>query len=83
MDDLLSPYGMDTRSGNVHTLKGRPANIISEYTRKNETDLVVMGSLGRAGIAGLFIGNTAEDVLHETQTAVLTVKPSGFITPVK
>ena len=83
MDDLLSRYGMDTQSDNVHTLKGRPANIISEYTRKNETDLVVMGSLGRAGIAGLFIGNTAEDVLRETQTAVLTVKPSGFITPVK
>jgi nucleotide-binding universal stress UspA family protein len=41
-----------------------------------------MGTLGRVGIPGLIIGNTAEDVLRETQTAVLAVKPSGFISPV-
>ena len=34
-----------------------------------------MGTLGRAAYAGLLIGNTAEDVLRETQTAVLAVKP--------
>jgi hypothetical protein len=41
-----------------------------------------MGTLGRAGISGLFIGNTAENVLRETHTAVLTAKPDGFTTPV-
>jgi universal stress protein E len=83
LDDLLSPYGLSTGSSNVHLLKGRPAQIISGYARDQESDLIVMGTLGRAGIAGLFIGNTAEDVLRETQTAVLAVKPDGFITPIK
>ena len=83
LDDLLSPYNLSTGSDNVHLLKGRPAQIISNFSSKQELDLIVMGTLGRVGIAGLFIGNTAEDVLREAQTAVLTVKPDGFVTPVQ
>ena len=82
LDVLLSAYGLGTGSGNVQLLNGRPAKIISAFAREREHDLIVMGTLGRAGIAGLFIGNTAEDVLREAQTAVLTVKPDGFVTPV-
>jgi len=83
LDDMLSPYGLSCRANNVHLLKGRPAQIISGYARDQESDLIVMGTLGRTGIAGLFIGNTAEDVLRETQTAVLAVKPDGFVSPIE
>jgi nucleotide-binding universal stress UspA family protein len=83
LDALLSPYGLSTGSSNVHLLKGRPAQIISGYARERENDLIVMGTLGRMGIAGLFIGNTAEDVLRETPTAVLAVKPDGFVSPIE
>jgi nucleotide-binding universal stress UspA family protein len=82
LDALLLPYGLSSGSDNVHLIKGRPAQIISGYAKQQENDLIVMGTLGRVGIAGLFIGNTAEDVLRETQTAVLAVKPGGFITPI-
>jgi len=83
LDELLSPYGLSSGAENVHLLKGRSAKIISEYAREQESDLIVMGTLGRTGIAGLFIGNTAEDVLRETQTAVLAAKPDGFVSPVE
>jgi nucleotide-binding universal stress UspA family protein len=83
LDALLSPYGMSSGSSNVHLLKGRPAQIISGYARGQDSDLIVMGTLGRTGIAGLFIGNTAEDVLREAQTAVLAVKPDGFVSPIE
>jgi nucleotide-binding universal stress UspA family protein len=82
LDKLLGPYGMSTESGNVHLLKGRPAKVVSSCARETGADLIVMGTLGRIGIPGLFIGNTAEDVLRETQTPVLAVKPSGFVSPV-
>ena len=82
LDALLSAYGLSTASDNVQLFKGRPAQIISAYASEQEHDLIVMGTLGRAGIAGLFIGNTAEEVLREAQTAVLTVKPNGFVTPI-
>jgi len=42
----------------------------------------VMGTLHRTGLAGFFIGNTAEKVLSEVNCSVLTVKPAGFVTPV-
>jgi len=83
LDALLMPYGLNSEADNVHLLKGRPARMLSAFTREQGIDLVVMGTLGRIGIPGLFIGNTAEDVLRETQTPVLAVKPRGFVTPVR
>jgi nucleotide-binding universal stress UspA family protein len=41
-----------------------------------------MGTLGRSGIPGLFIGNTAEEVLQNTRSSILAVKPPGFVSPV-
>lgn len=83
LDSLLSRYKLDSEADNVHLLKGRPAEIISACAREREADLIVMGTLGRAGIPGLIIGNTAEDVLRQTQTAVLAVKPGDFVSPVE
>lgn len=83
LDTLLLPYRLSSEAPNVHLLKGRPAQIVSARAREQPTDLIVMGTLGRVGIPGLFIGNTAEDVLRETQTAVLAVKPSAFVSPVR
>ena len=82
LDALLHPYGMNSADDNVHIVKGRPARIISSYAREQQTDLIVMGTLGRTGIPGLIIGNTAEDVLRQSQTAVLAVKPGAFVSPV-
>ena len=45
-------------------------------------DTIVMGSVGRTGLAGFFIGNTAETVLSRVKCSVLTVKPDGFVSPV-
>jgi nucleotide-binding universal stress UspA family protein len=49
---------------------------------KLEIDLIVMGTVGRTGIPGFFIGNTAEEVLQTTTASILAVKPEGFISPV-
>lgn len=83
LDEFLLPYGLNSGKDNVRLLKGRPAQVISSCAAERSADLIVMGTLGRVGVPGLFIGNTAEDVLRETQTAVLAVKPSGFVSPVQ
>jgi universal stress protein E len=82
LDDLLSHYGLDSAAENVHFVKGKPAQVISSCAKTQEVDLIVMGTLGRTGIPGLIIGNTSEDVLRQTTTAVLAVKPEGFVSPV-
>jgi universal stress protein E len=43
----------------------------------------VMGTLGRTGIPGFFIGNTAEEILQTTHASVLAIKPTGFVSPVE
>jgi len=83
LDELLSAYNMSSQADNVHLVKGRATDVISDTVTQQKVDLIVMGTLGRVGIPGLFIGNTAEEVLRKTRAAALTVKPSGFISPVQ
>ena len=79
---LLNHYGMDTADPAVHLVHGEPAPSIRALSLELDADLVVMGTLGRSGVPGLIIGNTAEDVLQSTQASVLAVKPKGFVSPV-
>ena len=60
-----------------------PSRAIRELVERIPADLLVMGSVSRAGIAGLLMGNTAERLLDRVHCSVLTVKPSDFVSPVK
>lgn len=66
-----------------HLIKGDPDTGIPDFVSRNGIDTVVMGTLGRSGIPGLLIGNTAETVLQSIDTSVITVKPSGFESPIR
>jgi nucleotide-binding universal stress UspA family protein len=68
--------------GRVHLLKGRPANLIPKLAEKEKVDLIVMGTVCRTGVPGVFMGNTAESILQQVECSVLTIKPDGFVTPV-
>jgi universal stress protein E len=63
--------------------QGEPEDVIPEFVVAEGIDLVVMGTVARAGIAGMLIGNTAERVLRKLPCSVLTVKPDGFVSPVR
>jgi nucleotide-binding universal stress UspA family protein len=65
----------------VHIEYGRPFQVISEFSKRSE--VAVLGTLSRAGIAGVLIGNTAEAVLRQVDCSVLAVKPDGFVSPVR
>lgn len=69
-------------SPRVHMPRGRPEKEIPALANQLTADLVVMGTVGRTGIPGFFIGNTAEAVLYQLQSAVLAIKPQGFVSPV-
>jgi nucleotide-binding universal stress UspA family protein len=83
LDSLLA--GVDLRGLVVHKHLPRSDNtsrVIVKLAKSKKIDLLVMGSVCRSGLAGFFIGNTAEKVLSEVNCSVLTVKPEGFVTPV-
>lgn len=73
-------YGFLSPSAQV--IQGNAAQLLPEMANQQLFDLVVMGSVGRSGITGLIIGNTAESILSQLNCSVLVVKPPGFVSPV-
>jgi nucleotide-binding universal stress UspA family protein len=66
----------------LHLIRGVPSKAIPELARKEHIELVVMGTVGRTGIPGFIMGNTAETILHQMHCSVLAIKPPGFQSPV-
>ncbi len=83
VNDLLGPIDMTGIDFGVHFPKGHPSVAVPEFTRDNDVDLIVMGTVKQTRIAGWLMGNTAEDVLQSVDCSVLTVKPEGFETPIR
>ena len=63
--------------------QGKPEAVIPEFVVSEGVDVLVMGTVARGGISGMLIGNTAERVLRKLPCSVLTVKPDGFVSPVR
>jgi len=82
-DELIGNYSLKNLNHRLHFLKGDPAVLITDLAAEHGIDLLVMGTVCRIGVAGFFIGNTAENVLQQVDCSVLTVKPEGFVSPVK
>ena len=64
-------------AGRFHTTHihvGQPAEVIAKVAGKLGCDLIVMGSHGRSGLAGLVMGSVASRVLHLAICPVLLVK---------
>ena len=63
-------------------VKGLARRAIPDLAEELQVELIVMGTIRRAGIAGILIGNTAETILNRIDCSVLAIKPEGFVTPV-
>jgi nucleotide-binding universal stress UspA family protein len=80
--ELTHKFDMQNIRVQMHLIEGQAGEVIPALARNKHVDVIVMGTVCRTGIAGLFIGNTAEKVLSRVKCSVLTVKPDGFATPV-
>lgn len=65
-----------TAGTQVRTLvvEGYPPEVIVEQAESVAADLVAMGTHGRTGLAHVFLGSTAERVIHRAPCPVLTVR---------
>jgi len=82
LEKLILEAAISTRH-HIHHMKGRPEDIIPEFTVQRETKLLLMGTVARTGIPGFLIGNTAENILEKTACSLLALKPDGYISPVR
>ncbi len=81
-DELLKKFPLNKIKHRIHLPKGDPATLIPEVSKKENIDLIVMGTVCRTGLPGFIIGNTAESILYKADCSVLSIKPHGFISPI-
>jgi len=82
LDLLLKNKGMESLHPEIHMVEGVADDVIPLITHERQVDLIIMGTIGRRGLSGFFMGNTAEQILNQINCSVLAVKPSEFVSPV-
>jgi len=65
----------DVPRKNIVIKAGPPERILDGRASKLKGTLLVMGTLGRKGLKGKLLGNTAEKVLHLNRSTVLALRP--------
>lgn len=85
LNDVVSTCGIgDTVPlAHRHIAVGPPSVMIREAVEELSVDLVVMSTLGRSGIKGMLVGNTAEQVVSHLTCSILAIKPQGFQCPIE
>lgn len=83
LNDMLGKEAVQYLRPAVHLVKGKASREIPLMEDAYGIDLIVMGTVGRVGIPGLIIGNTAEAILEQVKCSVLAIKPEGFESPVQ
>lgn len=84
-NDFCRPLGVDAADvfkPSFHLIQGHAEDVVPKFASELDAQLVVMGTVGRTGIPGFVIGNTAESILNSIDCSVMAVKPSGFKSPV-
>jgi len=74
--DIIEPYNLD--EANIKVVDGIPEDVIPDLAEQLESRLIILGTVSRTGIKGYFMGNTAEQLLHNLNCDVLALKPEGF-----
>lgn len=74
--ELTDGYGL--ARDDVHVQQGGTRDLLLAITERHNIDLVVMGAVSRRGLARVFIGNTAEEVLDHLGCDLLVVKPPAI-----
>jgi universal stress protein E len=75
LDEVLQGADLNAAETNVQLLHGDTSYEIPRYLQQHQADLLVMGTVCRRGLAGFFVGNTAEQILDKVECAILAVKP--------
>jgi nucleotide-binding universal stress UspA family protein len=80
---LLTRDERERFAARLVSLTGAPFLEIVRYARREDIDLIVMGTHGRGAIAHLLVGSVAENVVRKAPCPVLTVPVAGhdFVKP--
>jgi universal stress protein E len=74
MESLLKEH--DLFINPYHVVEGPAEMAIPKIAKKIDAQLLILGTVGRTGLSGAFIGNTAEHILANMSCDILTLKPT-------
>ncbi len=62
----------------IHTVvdSGAPYDVIVEYAKQHDIDLIVMGTHGRGGVEKMWLGSVTDKVLRKAHCPVLAMRAS-------
>lgn len=75
---LLERTVPESARGETYVRRGTAFAQVVAQAAGRDTDLIVLTTHGRSGLAHLFLGSTAERVIHHTPCPVLVVRESGL-----
>lgn len=65
-----------------HLTWGYPWQEIARIAGEHKVDVITMGTVGRSGVKGVLLGNTAERILDTCDCSILTIKPDDYVSPI-
>ena len=78
--DYLAKVADDLKKGGVAAetavVLGQPAEVILDYTKQNQVELIIMSTHGRSGVSRWAFGSVADRVLRHSAAPVLIVAPA-------
>ncbi|MEI7461894.1 MAG: universal stress protein [Pirellula sp.] len=82
LEEFLRPLETAVRI-HSHVTQGVAWQEIGRMAQQLNADLIAIGTVGRSGVKGMLLGNTAEKVLDTCDCSMLTVKRDGFVSPIE
>ena len=56
---------------------GHPAEVILDYAKQNQVDLIIMSTHGRSGVLRWVLGSVTDRIVSHSVAPVLVVSPAG------
>jgi universal stress protein E len=78
-DEFLREFDFHDIEYEKLVCEGQPHEEILRVANEFQADLLVMGSVGRTGVARLLMGSVAEKVARQLPCSILTVKGEDFV----
>ena len=83
LNRLVSSHPAGDTCKDTHLLHGNAGDVVPDFAASKGIDLVVMGTVSRTDVPGMFMGDTAEMILNRVPCSILAVKPPNFCTPIE
>ncbi|CAH9057153.1 Universal stress protein E [Pseudoalteromonas haloplanktis] len=78
-NELASEFNLTSEQCFIE--EGLPEDVIPDVAKRLNSELVVIGTVGRTGLSAALVGNTTEHVIDSLDCDVLALKPDGYVSP--